>query len=97
MIQGQSKPSKNLHCFGSTFFGFCLTEQGEIGPDLFRKACEFDLEGLVSEHRDRSYRGGRRKHWIRVENRSHPSMARVLEFFRWQPAQHWFGLPSGWE
>jgi ATP-dependent DNA ligase len=23
-------------------------EQGEIGPDLFRKACEFGLEGLVS-------------------------------------------------
>jgi ATP-dependent DNA ligase len=28
-------------------------EQGEIGPDLFRKACEFGLEGLVSKHRDR--------------------------------------------
>jgi ATP-dependent DNA ligase len=25
-----------------------LFEQGEIGPDLFRKACEFKLEGLVS-------------------------------------------------
>jgi hypothetical protein len=23
-------------------------EEGEIGPDLFRKACEFGLEGLVS-------------------------------------------------
>jgi bifunctional non-homologous end joining protein LigD len=23
-------------------------EQGEIGPDLFRKACEFGFEGLVS-------------------------------------------------
>jgi hypothetical protein len=38
-------------------------EQGEIGPDLFRKACEFGLEGLVSIHRDRPYRGGRQKHW----------------------------------
>jgi ATP-dependent DNA ligase len=28
-------------------------EQGAIGPDLFRKACEFGLEGLVSKHRDR--------------------------------------------
>jgi hypothetical protein len=27
--------------------------QGEIGPELFRKACEFGLEGLVSKHRDR--------------------------------------------
>jgi hypothetical protein len=24
-------------------------EQGEIGPDLFRKACEFGLEGLIFE------------------------------------------------
>jgi hypothetical protein len=24
-------------------------EQGEIGPDLFRKACEFGLGGLVSK------------------------------------------------
>ena len=39
-------------------------EQGEIGPDLFRKACEFGLEGLVSKHRDKPYRGGRQKHWI---------------------------------
>jgi hypothetical protein len=33
-------------------------EQGEIGPDLFRKACEFGLEGLVSKRRDRPYSGG---------------------------------------
>jgi ATP-dependent DNA ligase len=32
-------------------------EQGEIGPDLFRKACEFGLEGLVSKRADRPYRG----------------------------------------
>ena len=28
-------------------------EQGEIGPDLFRKVCEFGLEGLVSKRADR--------------------------------------------
>ena len=28
-------------------------EQGEIGPDLFRQACKFGLEGLVSKRRDR--------------------------------------------
>jgi bifunctional non-homologous end joining protein LigD len=33
-------------------------EQGEIGPDLLRKACEFKLEGLVSKHRGRAYRTG---------------------------------------
>jgi ATP-dependent DNA ligase len=38
-------------------------EQGEIGPDLFRKACEFGLEGLVSKHRERTYRAGRSPNW----------------------------------
>jgi bifunctional non-homologous end joining protein LigD len=28
-------------------------EQGEIGPDLFRAACNMGLEGLVSKRRDR--------------------------------------------
>jgi hypothetical protein len=42
-------------------------EQGEIGPDLFRKACEFGLGGLVSKHRDRPYRGGRQEHWIKTK------------------------------
>jgi len=47
-------------------------EQGEIGPDLFKKVCEFGLEGLVSKHRDRPYRGGRQKFWIKCKNRSIP-------------------------
>jgi bifunctional non-homologous end joining protein LigD len=53
-------------------------EQGEIGPELFGKACEFGLEGLVSKQ-DRPYRGGRQKHWIKVKNRKHPAMNRVID------------------
>jgi bifunctional non-homologous end joining protein LigD len=53
-------------------------EQGEIGPDLFRKACEFGLEGLVSKHRDRPYRAGRSKHWIKAKNRKHPAIDREM-------------------
>ena len=56
-------------------------EQGEIGPDLFRKAREFGLEGLVSKCRDRPYRGGRSKDWVKVKNRSHPAMERVKESY----------------
>ena len=56
-------------------------EQGEIGPDLFRKACEFGLEGLVSKRADRPYRAGRSRDWVKVKNRKHPAMARVMEFF----------------
>jgi hypothetical protein len=49
--------------------------QGEIGPDLFRAACNMGLEGLVSKRRDRPYQAGRSKH------RQHPAMSRVMETF----------------
>jgi bifunctional non-homologous end joining protein LigD len=61
-------------------------EQGEIGPDLFRKACEFGLEGIVSKRSDRPYRPGRSKDWVKVKNRSHPAMTRVMEARR-KPAK----------
>ena len=48
-------------------------EQGEIGPDLFRKGCEFGFEGLVSKRRDRP---------IKIKNLKHPAMERVAESFR---------------
>jgi ATP-dependent DNA ligase len=51
-------------------------EQGEIGPELFRAACDFGLEGIVSKRRDRPYRGGRSSDWIKVKNRKHPAMER---------------------
>jgi bifunctional non-homologous end joining protein LigD len=54
-------------------------EQGEIGPDLFRAACNMGLEGLVSKRRDRPYRAGPSPHWIKNKNRSHPAMSRVVE------------------
>jgi bifunctional non-homologous end joining protein LigD len=56
-------------------------EQGEIGPDLFRAACNFGLEGLVSKRRDRPYRPGRSPDWIKVKHRSHPAIERVKESF----------------
>jgi ATP-dependent DNA ligase len=56
-------------------------EQGEIGPDLFRAACDMGLEGLVSKRPDRSYQGGPSKHWLKVKNQQHPAMSRVMEAF----------------
>jgi bifunctional non-homologous end joining protein LigD len=53
-------------------------ERGEIGPELFQAACRMGLEGLVSKHR---YQAGRSKHWVKVKNRSHPAMYRVMEAF----------------
>jgi ATP-dependent DNA ligase len=51
-------------------------ESGEIGPDLFRAACDMGLEGIVSKRRDRRYIAGRTKEWMKVKNRAHPAMSR---------------------
>ena len=56
-------------------------EQGEIGPDLFRAACNMGLEGMVSKRRDRPYRVGRSPDWVKVKNRKHPAMERVKGAF----------------
>jgi bifunctional non-homologous end joining protein LigD len=56
-------------------------EQGEIGPDLFRAACNMGLEGLVSKRVDRPYRGGRSPDWVKVKNRKQPAMERVKDAF----------------
>jgi ATP-dependent DNA ligase len=54
-------------------------ETGEIGPDLFRHACLMGLEGLVSKHRESTYRSGQFRHWVKVKNRAHPAFARVMD------------------
>jgi bifunctional non-homologous end joining protein LigD len=61
----------------------CAYEAREIGPDLFRKACEFGLEGLglVSKRADRPYRAGRSPDWVKVKNRKHPAISRVMDAF----------------
>jgi bifunctional non-homologous end joining protein LigD len=51
-------------------------EQGEIGPELFRAACNMMLEGLVSKRRDSRYRSGPSKDWIKVKNPKSPAMGR---------------------
>ena len=55
-------------------------EQGEIGPDLFRAACRMGFEGLISKRRDRPYQAGRTKR-VKVKNRDHPAMVRVMDQF----------------
>jgi len=35
------------------------------------------LEGLVSKHRESSYRAGRFRQWVKVKNRADPAFARV--------------------
>jgi ATP-dependent DNA ligase len=47
---------------------------GEIGPAMFRHACQLGLEGIGSKLRDRAYRAGRSADWIKMKNRKHPVM-----------------------
>ena len=54
-------------------------ERGEIGRDLFAAACRMGLEGIVSKRRDGPYQAGRSKHWLKIKNRAHPAMNRVME------------------
>ncbi|WP_346737664.1 hypothetical protein [Bradyrhizobium japonicum] len=56
-------------------------ETGAIGPDLFKAACNMNLEGLVSKHAERWYGAGRCPHWRKVKNRKHPAYRRVQDQF----------------
>ena len=56
-------------------------EQSEIGPDLFRAACDMMLEGLVSKRRDSRYRPGPSCDWIKIKNPKSPAMNRPMDSF----------------
>jgi len=68
---------QKLRCF--VLLMLAPFERGEIGSDLFSAACRMGLEGLVSKHRDRPYQAGRSRHWVKVKNRKHPAMCRVMD------------------
>jgi ATP-dependent DNA ligase len=57
------------------------SNRARSAPIIFRAACDMGLEGLVSKRRDRPYQAGRSKHWVKVKNRRHPAMSRVMESF----------------
>jgi bifunctional non-homologous end joining protein LigD len=52
-------------------------EQGDIGRDLFRVACNMELEGIVSKRRDGAYVAGKCRHW--AKNPAHPAYSRVRD------------------
>jgi hypothetical protein len=47
------------------------------GKTMFQTA----IEDLVSKHRGRPYRAGHSPHWVKVKNREHPAMERVMDTF----------------
>jgi ATP-dependent DNA ligase len=40
------------------------------------------VNGLHSKHKDRPYPAGRSPYWIKIKNRKHPAMNRVMESVR---------------
>ena len=40
-----------------------------------------NLDGMVSKHRESTYRRGRFRHWIKIKNREPPAFSRVQDQF----------------
>ena len=61
--------------------GIRLSEHMAItdGETIFQHACAMGLEGIVAKRRDRPYRSGRSKDWIKVKNPAAPAASRVIE------------------
>ena len=49
----------------------------EDGPTVFRHACRFGLEGIVSKRLSVPYRSGPSRDWIKVKNPDSPAMRRA--------------------
>ena len=49
------------------------------GEAVFRHACKFGLEGIVSKRKDSRYISGRSLHWIKSKNPNAPAVKREAE------------------
>jgi bifunctional non-homologous end joining protein LigD len=56
-----------------------LSEYFEGGGEaLFKQACTFGLEGIVSKRRDHPYQSGRSTSWLKIKNPNSPAMRRLV-------------------
>jgi bifunctional non-homologous end joining protein LigD len=49
------------------------------GETVFRHACKFGLEGIVSKRKDSPYRSGRSPDWLKMKNAAAPAVKREAE------------------
>jgi bifunctional non-homologous end joining protein LigD len=49
------------------------------GATVFEHVCRLGLEGIVSKRRDKPYRHGRSREWLKIKNPESPAMQRVWE------------------
>ena len=48
------------------------------GAAVFRQASVMGLEGIVAKRRDRRYRLGRCREWVKIKNPAHPAIERAM-------------------
>jgi ATP-dependent DNA ligase len=51
----------------------------DVGASVYRAACQFGCEGIVSKRLGSPYRSGRSKHWVKVKNPKAPAVKREAE------------------
>jgi ATP-dependent DNA ligase len=49
------------------------------GATIFKHACKRGFEGIVSNHRERAYRSGPSKTWLKVKNPRSPAALRFAD------------------
>jgi bifunctional non-homologous end joining protein LigD len=49
------------------------------GAAIFAHACKLGLEGIVSKHRERAYRSGPSKAWLKIKNPAAPGVLRFQD------------------
>jgi hypothetical protein len=49
------------------------------GATIFKHACKLGFEGIVSKHRERAYRSGPSKTWLKVKNPRSPAALRFAD------------------
>jgi bifunctional non-homologous end joining protein LigD len=60
------------------------------GPDFFRLACHHRLEGIIAKRRDRPYRPGRSRDWLKIKCRNVDEFV-VIGFTEPEGRRHGFG------
>jgi bifunctional non-homologous end joining protein LigD len=78
--QRKDKLGKLLRSVRRSHTGITLNEHYECdGTTIYRHACRFGWEGIVSKRLGCPYRSGRVDHWLKIKNPAAPAIRREAE------------------